>query len=314
MFNVFQLKDNHLLRVHEKEKISFLNNIIWVDVINPNNDEYDYIQNMLLHQKINFFELKDINKTIRFFKDKNGLHIRSFFLSYNEKEQINNSIVSFTIYNGCLFTSRKEEFPVFYTYQQYVHNRLLIDGNAYELLLNLFEAKIDDLANKIEHIYFSLETLSFVIMNGQQIDEYDHALSDLAILENTGWKIRVNLLDSERAIKFLIRKVQLPIAQRQYANEILNDIALLLPHNEYVFHQISSLTQSAMGFINIEQNRIIKIFSVVFLPPTLIASSYGMNFEFMPELQWSFGYPGAIILMILAGLAPYIYFKYKNWL
>ncbi|URJ31264.1 magnesium/cobalt transporter CorA [Blochmannia endosymbiont of Camponotus sp.] len=314
MFNIFQLKNNHLLRVNEKEKISFLNNIIWVDIINPNNDEYNYIQNILLHQKINFFKLKDINKTIRFFKDKNGLHIRSFFFSYNEREQINNSIVSFTIYNGCLFTSRKEEFPVFYTYQQYLHNHLLIDGNAYELLLNLFEVKIDDLANKIEHIYSTLETLSFVIMNGQQIDEYDHALSDLAVLENMGWKIRVNLLDSERAIKFLIRKVKLPITQQQYAKEILSDIALLLPHNEYVFHQISSLTQSAMGFINIEQNRIIKIFSVVFLPPTLIASSYGMNFEFMPELQWSFGYPSAIILMILAGLAPYIYFKYKNWL
>ncbi|EOM3721815.1 CorA family divalent cation transporter, partial [Escherichia coli H20] len=75
--------------------------------------------------------------------------------------------------------------------------------------------------------------------------------------------------------------------------------------------------QAAMGFINIEQNRIIKIFSVVsvvFLPPTLVASSYGMNFEFMPELKWSFGYPAAIIFMILAGLAPYLYFKRKNWL
>ena len=78
-----------------------------------------------------------------------------------------------------------------------------------------------------------------------------------------------------------------------------------------------ALMQAAMGFINIEQNRIIKIFSVVsvvFLPPTLVASSYGMNFEFMPELRWSFGYPGAISLMIIAGLAPYLYFKRKNWL
>ena len=72
-----------------------------------------------------------------------------------------------------------------------------------------------------------------------------------------------------------------------------------------------------MGFINIEQNRIIKIFSVVsvvFLPPTLVASSYGMNFGLMPELHWSFGYPGAIVFMMLAGLAPYLYFKRKNWL
>ncbi|URJ23886.1 magnesium/cobalt transporter CorA [Blochmannia endosymbiont of Camponotus sp.] len=314
MYNIFQLKNNHLFRINEKEKIPFLNNIIWIDIINSHDDGHNYIPNILLHQKIKFFELQDIKKTTRFFKDKNGLHIHSFFFSYNSQEQIDNSSVFFTIHNGCLYTSRKKEFPVFCMYQKYLHNHLLINGNVYELLLNLFEVKLDELANKIEHIYSTLETLSSVIMNGQQIDEYDHALSDLAILENIGWKIRVNLLDTERAIKFLIRKVKLPVLQQQYANDILSEITLLLPHNEYVFHQISSLTQSAMGFINIEQNRIIKIFSVIFLPPTLIASSYGMNFKFMPELQWSFGYPSAIILMILSGLAPYIYFKYKNWL
>lgn len=82
---------------------------------------------------------------------------------------------------------------------------------------------------------------------------------------------------------------------------MLRDIESLLPHNESLFQKVNFLMQAAMGFINIEQNRIIKIFSVVsvvFLPPTLVASSYGMNFEFMPELKWSFGYPGAITLMI----------------
>ncbi|EHC83363.1 CorA family divalent cation transporter, partial [Escherichia coli] len=105
--------------------------------------------------------------------------------------------------------------------------------------------------------------------------------------------------------------------QLEQAREILRDIESLLPHNESLFQKVNFLMQAAMGFINIEQNRIIKIFSVVsvvFLPPTLVASSYGMNFEFMPELKWSFGYPGAIIFMILAGLAPYLYFKRKNWL
>ena len=74
---------------------------------------------------------------------------------------------------------------------------------------------------------------------------------------------------------------------------------------------------AAQGFINIEQNQIIKIFSiaaVVFLPPTLVASIYGMNFEFMPELKWMFGYPAALVLMVLSGIAPYWYFKRKNWL
>jgi magnesium/cobalt transport protein CorA len=132
-----------------------------------------------------------------------------------------------------------------------------------------------------------------------------------------GWKVRLCLMDTQRALNFLVRKARLPGGQLEQAREILRDIESLLPHNESLFQKVNFLMQAAMGFINIEQNRIIKIFSVVsvvFLPPTLVASSYGMNFEFMPELKWSFGYPGAIIFMILAGLAPYLYFKRKNWL
>ncbi|MBW9527186.1 magnesium/cobalt transporter CorA, partial [Escherichia coli] len=182
-------------------------------------------------------------------------------------------------------------------------------------------------------IYSDLEQLSRVIMEGHQGDEYDEALSTLAELEDIGWKVRLCLMDTQRALNFLVRKARLPGGQLEQAREILRDIESLLPHNESLFQmrdiesllphneslfqKVNFLMQAAMGFINIEQNRIIKIFSVVsvvFLPPTLVASSYGMNFEFMPELKWSFGYPAAIIFMILAGLAPYLYFKRKNWL
>ena len=154
-------------------------------------------------------------------------------------------------------------------------------------------------------------------MEGQQGDAFDEALSTLAELEDIGWKVRLCLMDTQRALNFLVRKARLPGNQLEQAREILRDIESLLPHNESLFQKVNFLMQAAMGFINIEQNRIIKIFSVVsvvFLPPTLVASSYGINFEFMPELKWSFGYPGAIIFMILAGLEPYLYFKRKNWL
>ena len=161
------------------------------------------------------------------------------------------------------------------------------------------------------------QELSRVIMEGRQGDDYDEALSTLAEQEDIGWKVRLCLMDTQRALNFLVRKARLPAGQLEQAREILRDIESLLPHNESLFQKVNFLMQAAMGFINIEQNRIIKIFSVVsvvFLPPTLVASSYGMNFEFMPELHWSFGYPGAIVFMMLAGLAPYLYFKRKNWL
>lgn len=314
MLSVFQLKDNYLLQIDDIDNISSISNVIWIDIIRSNDYDYSYIQNLLKKYKVNFFKLRNIKETKRFFYDEYGVYIRSFFFSYNDHNQINNILVFFTIYNDCLYTISESRFSLFYIYQKYLHNHVFIDGNAYELFLYLFAIKIDNLTDKIEHMYTHLETLSLVVMDGQQNDEYDTVLSDLAELENIGWKIRINLLDTERAIRFLIRNTKLPTNQKKCADEILHDITFLLPYNECIFHNISFITQSVMGFINIEQNRIIKIFSIVFLPPTLIASSYGMNFDFMPELKWSFGYPSAIILMILTGLVPYLYFKYKHWL
>ena len=212
--------------------------------------------------------------------------------------------MAFTIREGRLFTLRERELPAFRLYRMRVRNQTLVDGNAYELLLDLFETKIEQLADEIENIYSDTEKLSRVIMEGHQGDEYDEALSTLAELEDIGWKVRLCLMDTQRALNFLVRKARLPAGQLEQAREILRDIESLLPHNESLFQKVNFLMQAAMGFINIEQNRIIKIFSVVsvvFLPPTLVASSYGMNFEFMPELHWSFGYPGAIVFMMLAG-------------
>lgn len=224
--------------------------------------------------------------------------------------------MAFTIRDGRLYTLRERELPAFRLYRMSARNQTLVDGNAYELLLDLFETKIEQLADEIENIYSDLESLSRVIMEGRQGEEYDEALSTLAELEDVGWKVRLCLI-TQRALNFLVRRARLPSGQLEQAREILRDIESLLPHNESLFQKVNFLMQATMGFINIEQSRIIKIFSVVsvvFLPPTLVASSYGMNFEFMPELHWSFGYPGAIVLMILAGLAPYLYFKRKNWL
>jgi magnesium transporter len=99
--------------------------------------------------------------------------------------------------------------------------------------------------------------------------------------------------------------------------EILRDVDSLISHSTFLSEKVNFLMDITMGRINIEQNKIIKILSiaaVVFLPPTLVASIYGMNFKFMPELGWSFGYPVAIALMLVAGVAPYWYFKRKGWL
>lgn len=316
MLNVFQLYNNRLLRLDANEH-GILKKSIWIDLIEPNDKERKGIQLELGQVLATKIELENIEASARFFEDEDGLHIHSFFFYSDAEDRSGNATVAFTIRDGRLYTLRERELPAFRLYRMRTRSRTLVAGNAYELLLDLFDTKIEQLADEIEKIYSDLEAWSLVIMDSQHGDKYDNALSSLAELEDIGWKVRLCLMDTQRALSFLVRKTRLPSGQLEQARDILRDIESLIHHNESLFQRVNFLMQAAMGFINIEQNRIIKIFSVVsviFLPPTLVASSYGMNFKFMPELQWSFGYPGAIIMMIIAGLMPYIYFKRKNWL
>ncbi|MCC8367342.1 MULTISPECIES: magnesium/cobalt transporter CorA [Xenorhabdus] len=316
MLNAFKLENNRLLRL-ELEEGDTLSDSMWVDLVGLGDDDRLRVQNELGQILATRTELDDIEASARFFEDEDGLHVHSFFYFEDAEDHAGNSTVAFTIRDGRLYTLRERELPAFRLYRMRARNQTMVDGNAYELLLDLFETKIEQLADVIENIYSVLESLSRVIMNGKQGDEFDSALSNLAEQEDIGWKVRLCLMDSQRALNFLVRRARLPANQLEQAREILRDIESLLPHNESLFQKVNFLMQAAMGFINIEQSRIIKIFSVVsvvFLPPTLVASSYGMNFEFMPELHWTFGYPAAIGVMIAAGLAPYLYFKRKNWL
>jgi magnesium transporter len=316
MLSAFKLDNGRLSRL-ELDDSDDLTMSLWVDLVEPEEGERERVQTELGQSLATRPELDDIEASARFFEDEDGLHIHSFFYFEDAEDHAGNSTVAFTIRDGRLYTLRERELPAFRLYRMRARNQRMMEGNAYELLLDLFETKIEQLADEIENVYSDLEKLSRVIMEGHPGDEYDAALSTLAELEDVGWKVRLCLMDTQRALNFLVRKARLPTGQLEQAREVLRDIESLLPHNESLFQKVNFLMQAAMGFINIEQSRIIKIFSVVsvvFLPPTLVASSYGMNFEFMPELSWSLGYPGAIILMMLAGLAPYLYFKRKNWL
>ncbi|WP_038497998.1 magnesium/cobalt transporter CorA [Candidatus Palibaumannia cicadellinicola] len=316
MLNAFQLNNNRLSRF-DTDQLGSLVKSVWIDLVEPSDDERNRIEQELGQNLATRIELEDIEASARFFENEEGLHIHSFFFYADAEDHAGNATVAFTIRKDRLYTLRERELPAFRLYRMRSRSQTLIDGNAYALLLDLFETKIEQLADKIENIYSDLEALSRIIMDGQQGDEYDNALATIAELEDVGWKVRLCLMDTQRALNFLVRKTRLPSNELDKAREILRDIESLLPHNESLFQKVNFLLQAAMGFINIEQNRIIKIFSVVsvvFLPPTLVASSYGMNFDFMPELKWYFGYPAAIILMIIAGVAPYLYFKRRNWL
>ncbi|MCL6408433.1 magnesium/cobalt transporter CorA, partial [Dickeya dadantii] len=245
--------DNCRLSRLELDDSDDLTASIWVDLIEPEDDEREKVQTELGQSLATRPELEDIEASARFFEDEDGLHIHSFFFFEDADDHAGNSTVAFTIRDGRLYTLRERELPAFRLYRMRARNQTLVDGNAYELLLDLFETKIEQLADEIENIYSDLESLSRIIMEGRQGEEYDDALSTLAEQEDVGWKVRLCLMDTQRALNFLVRKARLPSGQLEQAREILRDIESLLPHNESLFQKVNFLMQAAMGFINIEQ-------------------------------------------------------------
>ena len=315
MIGAFALDNARLVRIDETSQN--IDSAIWIDLIDPSSEEREILHQGLGQNLASYLELEDLEASARFFEDEDGLHLHSFFYCQDEDDYADISTVAFTLRDGRLFTLRDRELPAFRLYRMRSRIQKLEACNAYELLLDLFETKIEQLADVIETIYADLEQLSRVILDGKQGEAFDRALSTLTEQEDASSKVRLCLMDTQRALSFLVRKTRLPASQLEQAREVLRDIESLQPHNESLFQKVNFLMQAAMGFINIEQNRIIKIFSVVsviFLPPTLVASNYGMNFKEMPELGFEFGYPMALGLMLLAAFAPYIYFKWKGWL
>lgn len=175
---------NRLTRLEVEESQSLID-AVWVDLVEPDDDERLRVQSELGQSLATRPELEDIEASARFFEDEDGLHIHSFFFFEDAEDHAGNSTVAFTIRDGRLFTLRERELPAFRLYRMRARSQAMVDGNAYELLLDLFETKIEQLADEIENIYSDLEKLSRVIMEGHQGDEYDEALSTLA--EN--WKI-----------------------------------------------------------------------------------------------------------------------------
>jgi magnesium transporter len=142
-------------------------------------------------------------------------------------------------------------------------------------------------------------------------------LAAIARHEDISGRIRRNVMDTRRGVSFLMRSRMLNAEQFEDARQILRDLDSLDGHTAFLFDKINFLMDATVGFININQNKIIKIFSVAsvaLLPPTMIASLYGMNFQYMPELSQKWGYPFALGLMVLSAVVPMLYFRKRGWL
>ncbi|WP_348708824.1 magnesium/cobalt transporter CorA [Acidovorax soli] len=327
MLNIFSLANGRLFQ-EEIESLEELTRFqpIWVDLENPTIEEKRWIKQ---HYGLSIPEDamdEDIEESARFYEEDNGdLHIRSDFL-IDDNDQPRSVRVAFILNltnptlksKGVLFSIHDEDVPVFRLLRMRARRAPGLIEDAKEVLLALFDADAEYSADTLENIYDELEKVSKQVLAGDVTDaRAGEVLAAIARQEDLNGRIRRNVMDTRRAVSFMMRSKMLSSDQFEEARQILRDIESLDNHTAFLFDKINFLMDATVGFININQNKIIKIFSVAsvaLLPPTLIASVYGMNFKLMPELDWALGYPYALLLMAASAVVPMWYFRKRGWL
>ncbi|MDO8788333.1 MAG: magnesium/cobalt transporter CorA [Sulfuritalea sp.] len=319
MLNAFELHNGRLrqIPVESREELA-ATKPIWVDLIAPSGEERKWIAEIFDLILPDIDDLTDLEESARFYIEENGeVHMHSDFLLDKEDES-RNVTVAFILHQNILFSMRDEELPVFRLQRLRARIQPGMVSEGKDVLLDLYAADVEYSADALEDVYAELEAVGKKVLSTRMTDEEAGAiLADIAQEEDLNGRIRRNVLDTRRALSFLMRGRLLAPNQHEDAREILRDIESLDGHTAFIFNKINFLMDAVVGFININQNKIIKIFSVAsvaLLPPTLIASIYGMNFKAFPELDWQYGYPFSLALMLVSVAVPFAIFRRKGWL
>jgi len=319
MLNVFTLVNGRLFQ-EEISSATALAHVepVWVDLEAPTPEEIGWISGRFgLAIPDNIVD-DDLEESARFYEEDNGeLHIRSDFLIHDDATP-RNVRVAFVLRDKVLYSVHVEDLPVFRLLRLRARRTPALIEDAKDVLLKLYDADAEYSADSLEGIYDELEKVSTQVLQAEVNDQTAaEVLAAIARQEDLNGRIRRNVMDTRRAVSFMMRSRLLAAEQFEEARQILRDIDSLDSHTAFLFEKINFLMDATVGFININQNKIIKLFSVAsvaLLPPTLIASIYGMNFKVMPELDWNLGYPFAIGLMVVSVATPFWYFRRKGWL
>lgn len=315
MITLYTLQGKTLIRHQPQDGDPMPMDVIWVDLLNSTPEEKKRVSDAYKQQLPTDQDILEIEASSRFFIDDQGLHLRSYFL-FRYPERYENITVAFILNQGRIFTLRKEKLETFHVFKQRVASGVIRITDNFDLLFSLFEIKVDRLADNLELIYGEIEKISRNVYDGDNRN-LEEIVLQLGSLQDTNDKIRHGLLDMQRLFSFIKRLGNNLRKNLKNLQRLIQDIDSLVQYSNFLLDKSDSLLNVTIGLISSEQNKIIKIFSivsVVFMPPTLVASIYGMNFTIMPELQWHLGYPFAIALMLLSGIMPYALFKYKGWL
>jgi len=298
---------------------------IWLDLYSPTVAEDRAVEAAFGVAVPTREEMAEIEPSSRLYIENNARVMTATLLFNSETERPSITPVTFILAGNRLITVRYEEPKPFAIVGAKLARNCPAGVIGEMIMIDLLDAIIDRAADVLERAAADVEVISRRIFERRGARD-DPRQSYQAILRSIGRKgdltskIRESLVSIGRLVLFLANEAEgmkLPRDQRAQVKSMARDVFSLTDHSTFLANKITFLLDATLGMVSLEQNNVIKIFSVVavaLMPPTLIASIYGMNFKVMPELQWQYGYPLAVVLMLAAAVAPYMYFKWKKWL
>jgi magnesium transporter len=323
MITLFLQKNNQLISLECPPGASHLiQEALWIDLLEASEEEEKLVSETLDIEMPSKKEMEEIEPSSRLYRENDSLFLTATMVAYSEAPEPKSDAVTFILTENKFITIRHIEPQAFVLYFNMIKKATDVPYTPYSLLIGLFETTTDRLADILEKISDYFDELSYRIFHKSDVDNhslnYKEILLTIGVNRILGSKIRDSLISFNRIISFLEKAKMIEDAELNLRlNIIKKDIAALSDYAVFISSEVNFLLDATLGMVNIEQNAIIKIFSVaavIFLPPTLLASIYGMNFKHMPELDWFAGYPISLLLMVISAWLPYHYFRKKKWL
>jgi magnesium transporter len=299
----------------ELKPVEDKSNILWIDIYNPTEEEIKWVVDNFKLEFPSVHEREDIEISSRYWEEEDSITINTFFL-IREGENAFNETVSFIIKDNYILTVRYRELKTFSEFARRLMTNPSIYKTGYHVFSSILEIKVASDSDVLESISKEISKLGKIVSSGN-LDVTETVFESISYYEDINMTIRESLIDKQRVLSSLLKSYKLPNDVREEIRILIKDVNSLIDYTKFNFERLNYLQNTFLGLLNIEQNKVIKIFTVLatmFIPPTLIASIYGMNFENMPELHWEYGYYYSLILMFLSAAIPLYIFKKKGWL
>jgi magnesium transporter len=326
MLSVYVPRGSSLEKVPLDDGTPFPEGAVWIDMVAPTVNEDKLVERVLGVAVPTREEMQEIEVTSRLYVENGARYMTATLMCQSDSESPKTTAVTFILTGHRLVTVRYDEPKPFAIVANKLTRSCPPSPTGETVMLDLLDAVIDRAADILERIGADVDQVSRDIFDQAntslvQARPYNAIFISIGRKGDLTSKVRESLVSVGRLVLFLANEadgMKWPKEQRALLKGMQRDVGSLSDHATYLSNKIQFLLDAMLGVVSLQQNNIIKIFSVaavVFMPPTLVASIYGMNFHHnMPELEWEFGYPFALALMVLAAIVPYFFFKWKKWL